>query len=541
MKNLQLEEELFIMKEQGYLALVLHAHLPYIRHPEHENFLEESWLYEAITETYIPLIRIFEKLAEEGIEYSITMSLTPPLVAMLTDPLLQERYVRHIEKLIELAAKEVERTKWIPSLHPVALMYQQRFNEARYIFVDKYKKNIVTAFKDLQDAGFLEIITCPATHGYLPLMDICPEAVRAQIKIGVNSYIQNFGKRPRGIWLSECGYHPGHDVFLKESGLRYFFTDTHGILNASPRPKYGVFAPIYCESGVGAFGRDTDSSKQVWSAREGYPGDYDYREFYRDIGFDLEWDYVHPYMNANNIRTFTGIKYYRITGPTTDKEPYIPERAREKAAIHAGNFMFNREKQIEYLNTLMDRKPLIVAPYDAELFGHWWFEGPDWLDFLIRKIYYDQDKIKLITPSQYLELYPKNQVCTPSMSSWGYKGYNEVWLEGSNDWIYRHLHKAAERMVELANTFPNANGTMKRALNQAAREVLLAQSSDWAFIMKTDTVVPYAVKRTKEHISKFNSLYESIKTNNIDEGWLSSIESRDNIFSEIDYKVYSNA
>jgi 1,4-alpha-glucan branching enzyme len=234
------------------------------------------------------------------------------------------------------------------------------------------------------------------------------------------------------------------------------------------------------------------------------------------------------------------MKYYRITGQTHHKEPYNPWRAKEKAAIHAGNFMFNREKQLEYLASILDRKPLIVSPYDAELFGHWWFEGPQWLDYLIRKIHYDQRAIKLVTPSDYLEMYPRNQVSVPSLSSWGYKGYNEVWLEGSNDWIYRHLHQISQKMIELANHYPNATGIQERALNQAAREVLLAQSSDWAFILKTGTMVDYAIKRTKNHIGRFLRLYEQIAGNQINNDWLSDLEYKDNIFPGLDYRAYSS-
>ena len=205
----------------------------------------------------------------------------------------------------------------------------------------------------------------------------------------------------------------GDDEILREYGIRFFFTDAHGILHASPRPKYGVFAPVYCPSGVAAFGRDLESSKQVWSAQEGYPGDPYYREFYRDIGYDLEYDYIRPYIHPSGLRVHTGIKYHRITGKTADKQPYIPWIARERAAVHAGNFMFNREKQIEYLVEIMDRRPIVVSPYDAELFGHWWFEGPQWLDFLLRKIAYDQQNIELISPIDYLAIYPRNQVSTP--------------------------------------------------------------------------------------------------------------------------------
>ena len=517
---------------------MLHGHLPFVRHPEHEDFLEEGWLYEAITETYIPLISLFEKLVEDKIDFRMTLTLSPTLVSMLCDPLLQERYLKHINKLIELAHKEIERTNWQPDFQKLAIMYLSQFSKARDSF-EKYNRNLASAFKVFQDLGKLEIITCAATHGYLPLMDVSRASVRAQIKVAASHYESVFGRRPRGIWLPECGYHPGHDEILKEAGIRYFFTDAHGVLHGTPRPKYGVFAPVYCRgTGVACFSRDLESSKQVWSSIEGYPGDYNYREFYRDAGFDLEYDYIRPYIHPDGIRVNTGIKYYRITGAGDHKEPYVPGWAREKCAEQAGNFMFNRQKQIEHLFGLMGKKPIIISPYDAELFGHWWFEGPLWLDFLFRKIACDQDEIRLITPSEYLAENPRNQVISPSLSSWGLKGYSEMWLQGSNDWIYRHLHLASERMTELVKNASDPNGLSRRALNQALRELLLAQSSDWAFIMGTGTHTSYAVRRTKDHLLRFGRLYEDIKSNSIDEDWLSDIEYKDNIFPNIDYRVH---
>ncbi|MEK6737536.1 MAG: 1,4-alpha-glucan branching protein domain-containing protein [Planctomycetota bacterium] len=526
--------------EKGYLSFILHAHLPYVRHPEYHAFLEEDWLFEAITETYIPLIEVFEKLVEDNVDFRLTMSLTPPLVSMLADEVLQSRYLQYLDKRIHLAGLEVERAKHQPEFLRLAQMYLKYFKNARFVFAEKYRRNIVTAFKNFQDMGKLEIITCGATHGYLPLMNGNVNAMRAQIKVAVDHYEKHFGRKPRGIWLPECGYEPGIDQILKEAGIRFFITETHGILYASPRPKYGIFAPVYCPSGVAAFGRDLESSKQVWSSKEGYPGDFAYRDFYRDVGFDLDYDYVKPYLHGDGKRGNLGIKYYRITGKTNHKEPYQPAVALDRAAEHAGNFMFNREKQIENLASIMDRKPLIVAPYDAELFGHWWHEGPYWINFLFRKIAFDQKTIALITPMEYLERYPVNQVSTPSYSSWGYKGYNEYWLNEKNDWIYRHLHKAAERMVELAKAYPQTNGNvmLTRGLSQAARELLLAQSSDWAFIMKTGTMVEYAVKRTKEHLFNFNKLYDDIRSNAIDTKWLSGIEDKNNLFPDIDYRVY---
>lgn len=525
----------------GYLCLVLHAHLPYVRHPEYDDFLEEDWLYEAITETYIPLLEVFDGLERDGVDWRLTMSVTPTLAAMLSDPLLQYRYVRHLDNLISLSGKEIERTRWQPEFHHLALMYHHRFQRARHVFVTQYNNNLLNGFKRFYDAGKLELITCAATHGFLPLMTVNWKAVRAQIEIGCREFARHFGKRPQGIWLPECGYAPGVDSLLKDAGIRYFFMDTHGVLFAEPRPKFGIYAPILCpDSGVAALGRDTESSKQVWSAVEGYPGDYLYRDFYRDVGFDLDYEYLRPHLHQSGIRSHLGIKYYKITGRTDHKAPYDPRAALDKAAEHAGNFMFNREKQVEWLAGAMDGRPaLIVAPYDAELFGHWWFEGPDWINFLLRKMCYDQQTVKTVTVPEYLERHRKIQVSQPILCSWGYKGYCEVWLEGSNDWIYRHLHECADRMVELAQRFADPTPLQRRALNQAARELLLAQSSDWAFIMKTGTMVEYAVQRTHVHVLNFHHLYEQLKNSELDEPWLAEIERRHNIFPDIDYRLYA--
>ncbi len=524
----------------GYLALVLHAHLPFVRHPEYDDFLEEDWLYEAITETYVPLLDVFDGLERDGVDWRMTLSVTPTLAAMLDDPLLQYRYVRHVDNLIALANKEIERTRWQPEFHSLALMYHRRFTRAREVFVEQYGNNLLAGFRRFFDAGKLELMTCAATHGFLPLMTN-PAAARAQVEIGAREFERHFGRRPQGIWLPECGYAPGIDELLRDAGLRYFFVDSHAVLFAEPRPRHGVYAPILCpKSGVAALARDAESSKQVWSAVEGYPGDSNYREFYRDVGFDLDYDYLKPHLHQNGIRSNLGIKYHKITGVGTHKEPYDPRAALEKAAEHAGNFLFNREKQVEWLAGGMDgRPPLVVAPYDAELYGHWWFEGPDWINFLLRKLCYDQQTVKAITVPEYLALHPRNQVAQPTLSSWGYKGYCEVWLEGTNDWIYPHLHELADRMTEAARLNHDPAPLRRRALNQMARELLLAQSSDWAFIIKTGTMVEYARERTRVHVLNFNHLYEQLRTSEIDEPWLAEIERRHNIFPGIDYRLYA--
>lgn len=527
--------------KRGYLAIVLHAHLPFVRHPEYRDSLEENWIFEAITDTYIPLLFVLDGLVKDGIDFRLTLSITPTLASMLADPFLRSRYLDRLERLIDLGKKEAKRTRYRHEFNMLALMYHKRLVQVRRAFLNRYDQDLVQAFKRLQELGKLEIIASAATHGYLPLLSVNKSAVRTQIRVGIKNYQEIFGRDPKGFWLPECGYYPGVDELLGQEGIRYTILETHGITRATSRPKYGVYAPICCPSGVTAFARDPESSRQVWSSIEGYPGDYDYREFYRDIAYDLDLDYIRPYIHRDGIRVDTGFKYFRITGKTDHKEVYIPQKAEKKAKLHAENFMFNREKQIEYLASVMDRKPIVVAPYDAELFGHWWFEGPNWLDHLIRKINSGQKTIRLITLSEYLEECPINQVSTPSPSSWGYKGFNETWLNGTNDWIYRYLYQGAEFMERLAMNHPRAEGLTLRALNQAARELLMAQASDWAFMINSGAMAEYGTRRTKTHLSRLGRLMREIEDRKIDEGWLSIVESQDNIFPRIDYRSYNNA
>jgi 1,4-alpha-glucan branching enzyme len=325
---------------------------------------------------------------------------------------------------------------------------------------------------------------------------------------------------------------------LQEANLRWFVTDTHGILHAKPRPRYGTFAPIFTPNGVAAFGRDPDSTRQVWSRHAGYPGDPRYRDFYRDIGFDLDLDYVKPHLPAPGQRGFTGIKYYRITSSSPRKEPYDRQAAIQAADSHAGHFLDARVQQFRRLAEILDRPPILVAPYDAELFGHWWYEGPEFLDFLVRKACCDQKVFELITPSEFLRQDSTHQVATPAASSWGEEGYWRVWLNEKNEWIYPHLHVAQERMTELARRFTQPDALQERMLKQAARELLLAQASDWPFILQTGTSPGYARQRVQNHLLRFTRIYEQLTSAQLEAEWLKEVEWRDNIFPDVDYRYW---
>jgi 1,4-alpha-glucan branching enzyme len=522
---------------QGYLSLILHAHLPFVRHPEHERFLEESWLYEAITETYLPLIQIMDGWLHDRMKTQLTLTLSPTLCTMLIDPLLQSRYARHLNGLLELAEKEMHRTHWERSLAPLAKLYLQRFRSLRETYY-AYGGNLLTAFRKFQEAGQLEIITTAATHGLLPLMAQHPGSLRAQLGVARDHYCECFGREPRGIWLPECAYEDTVEQVLAEVGFRWFILDSHGLLQARPKPRFGVFAPVFTPRGLAAFGRDLNSAKQVWSRYEGYPGDGRYRDFYRDIGFDLDFDYLKPYLPTPDHRGFTGIKYHRITGHAGEKQPYDRTAALQAAGEHAAHFLAERIRQVQEVQPIIERPPLLVAPYDAELFGHWWYEGPEFLDYFVRKLVYDQHVIGLTTPQEYLERHPTQQIVRPAPSSWGAEGYWGVWLHESNAWIQPHLQLAQERMTELIRKHSQSDGLKARALRQAGRELLLAQASDWPFILRTGTSPEYARKRVREHLARFLRLSEQLNLGEVDEGWLRRIEDTDNLFPAINCRYW---
>ncbi|HZH33664.1 MAG TPA: 1,4-alpha-glucan branching protein domain-containing protein [Pyrinomonadaceae bacterium] len=527
----------------GYFSLILHAHLPFVRHPEYPEFLEEDWLYEAITEVYLPLIFIFQNLHESGVRVRLAMNVSPPLCEMLADELLQNRYTSHLENLLELAHKESDRTsREQPEFHDVARMYVENLSAAAHLWKNVYEKNLIRAFRQLQDEGVLEIITCGATHGFLPLVST-ETAKRAQITVAVNNYQKHFGRKPRGIWLPECAYEPGLENLLKDAGIEYFVADTHAILYGDPRPRYGVHAPVVCPNGVGVFARDMETSQQVWSSEVGYPGNALYREFYRDIGWDLPLDYLKPHLHKDAKRRHLGLKYHRITGKGTGqdkKEPYIPALAREKSAQDAADFVGKRVRQAHELHGLYGRPPLVVSPYDAELYGHWWFEGPQFLDFLFKRFHFDQQDVLPVTPGDFLDSGLPIQTQKPAASSWGERGYYKVWLNENTSWMYPYQHVAEERMTRLANNFHAPNDIQLRALNQCARELLLAQSSDWAFQIYQGTTVEYASRRFRNHISRFDSIANGLESGALDTHRLAEIERRDNIFREIDYRIYRN-
>ncbi len=453
------------------LLLVLHAHLPW-GHLADENDAAARWLLEASVDCYQPLLEALESLAAEGVPFRITVSVSPPLAAMWSSPLLPARLQRYVE-----AERHVYER--LPAKYAAAARFHlDRFTRPR--------RDLLAGFRALDQ---VELITSTATHGFLPLLSTVPAAARAQVQVAAQG---------KGMWLAECGYCDGADRWLLEAGVDYCFVDSHALAHAT----FKHHRAVRTAAGLHAFARDPQASEQVWSREAGYPGDRAYLDFHHRID---------------------GARVLQVPGDA----PWDPIAARRRAQVHAKHFVAQRE---------LTQAQSIVAPYDAELFGHWWFEGPDFLEAVIREAA-QSPSLKLATASEHLREFPDSEGVELPTSSWGRGGYSAVWLDPNNAWMWPHLHRAAESLSALCTTAANDPLT-ERALAQATRELMLAQASDWPFLLEAKTNAPYATARFEDHLLAFRALAAGVKHGEIDESELRRREVANNLFGSIDGRVY---
>ena len=529
------------MESVNNVNLILHAHLPYVRHLEYPRFLEEDWFFESLNESYIPLLRTLTELAAKGVNYKIAICFSPTLLTMLQDEMLKRRFINYMNLHIELGENEEKRLSGKSenaNMKKLASIYLKSLKD-NLAYFEEHNNSIISEIKKLWNDGHLELFTTAATHAYLPLYREFPTAIRSQVIVGIETFEEVFGFRPDGFWLPECGYYPGLDEVLSRYGIRWCQIASHAVISSRDKSLYGGYKPIRLPSGLYAFARDWNITSLVWSDRSGYPCDGDYREFYRDIGYDLPLDYIRKYIHEPEVRVFTGFKYYAITGRENDKREYDIEKAMNKLSLHVDNFIYHIKRNGLMLSGLNVENPVFNLCFDQELFGHRWFEGIAFLrEFLIRSS--KDDKIRLTTPSENLKDpsigYEKLYI---NESSWGSGGYSDVWLDDTNIWVYRHIHKAIERMEELTQRFPSQGSLKGRFLNQASREVLLAMSSDWPYILHDRTSVTYAEKRIRNHLGSFNVVYSAMCKNTVNTEWLIKAERRNAIFPNIDYNIFN--
>ncbi len=522
----------------GTLCLVLHSHIPYVLgHGRWPHGVD--WLHEAVAETYLPLLRACDELLADGITPQLTVSVTPVLAEQLTDHRYPEEFATYLAVKREAAAADETsfRRTGYPRRAALAAQWGRFYAQATSDFQERHGENVVSGFRQLQNRGAIEIITSGATHGYLPLLGSQASA-EAQIRQGVKAYTRHFGREPRGIWLPECAYRPrgpwtspvdpthiepsraGVEEMLADSGLRYFIADSHLVSGGTPLGLYrrfpegpGVqftdqhaFAPrdatVHAAYEVGTAGasserapvavvaRDPATAVMVWSAEVGYPGDGAYLEFHKKH---------HP----------GGLRYWGVTSRNVDlgeKEPYDPVLAASRVREHAEQFVAMVKDTLAQHHAETGTPGLLLAPFDSELFGHWWFEGPQFLQQVIRLLHGDPD-VKLSTVSDYLEAQGTAGTLQLPEGSWGAGGHHSVWLNESTQWTWRHIHAAEERLAELAReVLQHGDPVLERVVRQAARELMLLQASDWQFLITTWSARDYAEMRVAEHVEAFERL-----------------------------------
>lgn len=527
----------------GHVALLLHAHLPYVRHPEHARPLEERWLHEALIESYLPILEVLDRLGNEGIHAPFTISLSPTLLAMLGDELLRARFVPHLTRLQQLAARLLRgdgidsATLAEAGCSGAALPFAAaRLGEVRAIW-DRCEGDVIGALVRHADAGRVELVTTTATHAYLPGLLPSPASIRAQLRLGLRYFERVTGRRSVGLWLPECAYDPRLAEDLAASGVRYTVLDAHGLELARPRPPFGSAAPVIGPGGVAYFARDPAAARDVWSRTTGYPGDAAYREFYRDVGFDLPEEILEGELGPHGTRLMTGLKLHRITGPGTEKDRYDPGAAAERARVHAAHFVSVRETALTLLRD-GNRAPLLVAPFDAELFGHWWFEGPIFLEHTLRALAASarRDGVAAVTLGGYLERFPEASVAEPAASTWGEGGFGEVWTGPAAARLLRHVHQTERLVRRAAFRRRDAGGLAGRALDQAIRELLLLESSDWPFMLHRGDMAGYAEARAGAHAhraARLAKIAETITPTMDDLTWVHAVASRDRFLGEL--------
>ena len=555
----------------GAFTFVLHSHLPYCRLAGQWPHGEE-WLHEALAETYLPLLNVLYDLWEQGVQFKLTLGMTPVLCEQLADADVRAHFVTYLDQ--EIAAAESDLARFSQEqqhdMQHLAAYYINTYRHIRHAFVQRFQQDVIGALRQLQDAGYIEVITSAATHGYLPLLGR-DSSIYAQLRTGVSSYERFFGRAPRAIWLPECAYRPAYvaedgtvrpalEEFLAPLGLTCFFVETHTIEGGKPVGKaagdvaigpYGMVKRHYVvpiaadadtqgstykayyvvgskhgltEPPVAAIGRNDRTGQQVWSADLGYPGDADYREFHKKD-------------------SHSGMQYWRVTGPHVDlsnKDVYHPEWAQGKCKDHAQHFARLVEELLRSHRTATGEYGIIASNYDTELFGHWWFEGVDWLGGVLRELA-SGGVVDLTTASAYVNAHSPDRAVALPESSWGAGGTHWTWDNPDTHWVWEPIHQAENRMETLVARYPRAEGDLLVALNQTARELLLLESSDWPFLMTTGQAKEYATERFRSHLERFQQLAEMAEMGLGREArqYAQALFELDKVFPDIDYHWFA--
>ncbi|MDR2630960.1 MAG: DUF1957 domain-containing protein [Spirochaetaceae bacterium] len=543
------------MNNRPIISVVLNMHVPFV-HPSGPPWsIEDSSFFEALSGTYLPLLGALDRLDADHVPFRLALCLSPPLCHMLSDESLIQQYVEFTDRQIEFGLREIERTEGDPAMQRLSRFFYDQAVDKRILFTERYEGKLLKIFDYYQKKGKVELLTTAATYGFLPFYVGYAEAVQAQLEVARASHHRFFGINPQGFWLPELGWHDELDGQIRSYGFSYTIVDSHGLFLGTPSPARGSFYPAKTPSGVLLLSRDHYAVRDLAERETGFPFDPLYQDYREDVGYELPTDMIRPFLGPGGVRTRTGFKYRCRGNPEGSPNPgdssnpqssaaaakplYDPEAAQEKVREHARIFLENRIARFKKVEEYMEGTAISLCAYDADAFGRCWYEGPRFIEALFREGA-RKEEIQFMNPAEYLYKQPPISYSTvvPEFSSWGVNGYAEMWLDAANDWIYRHVIRSLERMIELAERFVDDTGLKERALNQAAREILLAQASDWAKMLYKGESPEYARNQIEGALRNFTTIYESLGSNYISTEWLTNLERQHNIFPAINYRVF---
>jgi 1,4-alpha-glucan branching enzyme len=495
--------------------------------------MEEARFFESLSETYLPLLEMLERLDLDRVPFRLGISVSPILCHHLEDQGLLERYLDYLDRQIEFGAKEARRHWNNPPLRELAQYYCGKARQRRGAFTGRYGGNLLKVLDAFQHKGKIEILAAGATRAFLPFYLSYPEAVQAQIEVALSTHRRRFGKFPQGFFLSEMGWTGGLEKALRAYNLGYTIVEAHGLAYGSPPAEKGAFYPVRTPHGVFVLGREFYAGKELKDISQGAL----YRDNHRDSGFELPADSVRPFLGPGGARRPTGYKYRARGGE--GQGLYKPAAAAARAAADAAAFLGRRLSRLQAAAACMKEPPLCLCAFRAGDLGRSWYEGFDFLENLFR-LGAAREDLQFMTPAEYLYKQDSSsfQISLPEYSSRGFNGYGETWLDVSNDWAYRHIFRALERMIELAERFPDDSGLKERALNQAAREILLAQSCDWPGMLYRQESSGLARSGLEDALRNFTTIYEALGSNYISTEWLTNLEKRHGIFPHINYRIF---
>ncbi|MFC4951189.1 1,4-alpha-glucan branching protein domain-containing protein [Pseudonocardia sp. GCM10023141] len=455
----------------GTFCLVLHSHLPWLAH--HGRWpVGEEWLYQSWAHAYLPVLDVVRRLADEGRRNLLTLGVTPVLAAQLDDPHCLTGLHHWLGGWLLRAHDAAPRL-------PALAAHEHRLASAAIAdFETHWRHGASPMLRGLSDEGVLELLGGPATHPFGPLLK--PEVRAFALEAGLADATIRLGSRPSGIWAPECGYEPGMEHGYAAAGVARFLVDGPALHGDTG------FARTVGTSDVVTFGRDLDVTYRVWSPRSGYPGGRDYRDFHT---FDHE----------------SGLKPARVTGRSVapqDKRPYEPDRAAAAVARDAADFVSVVRKRLVDLREQHGRPALTVAAFDTELFGHWWHEGPAWLEAVLRALPAAGVRVTTLRGAVDAGLVAGPVEVPPS--SWG---SGKDWRVWAGD-LVSDLIELNERVQKTLIDAAPATGAVADAL---AQEALLALSSDWAFMVSKDSAAGYARERAHGHAARVEELAAQLR------------------------------